>query len=99
MAVITRVVVAQEETKSGGWVTVDPRGHGGESGIYAQYGRMPHATEAFKEEVSAVYFLKISHAWRWIERKRKIEVRLSFGGVTVTWSREEGGWTGSQQTC
>ena len=28
MAVLARVVVAQEETESGGWVTVDPGGHG-----------------------------------------------------------------------
>lgn len=28
VAVIARVVVAQEETESGGWVTVDPGGHG-----------------------------------------------------------------------
>lgn len=57
-------------------------GHGGpwrswgESGFYARYGRIPHATEAFKEGVSVVYFLKISlaDAWRWIERKQKIEV-------------------------
>ena len=73
----------------------------GESGFYARYGRMPHATEAFKEGVSGVYFLKIglADAWRWIERKQKIEVGISFGGVTVMWSREEGGWTESQQTC
>lgn len=62
---------------------------------------MPHATEAFKEGVSVVYFLKIgvADAWRWIERKQKIEVGISFGGVTVMWSREEGGWTEAQQTC
>lgn len=101
VAVIARVVVVQEETESRGWVMVDPVGHRGESRFYSQCGRMPRATEEFKERVTVVYFFKISlaDAWRWIERKQKIEVGSSFGDVTVMWPREEGGWTESQQTC
>lgn len=60
MAVVVRGVEAQEEFGKVGrcWVMVGPVGPGGKSLGFILCGRVPHATEDFKEGVSIVYFCK-----------------------------------------